>query len=259
LDDRLSIDTPENILLDADIAGFGTRCIAAILDYLLLLVAMIIIGLLYLQSVPIRDRDETGTLAIVVLLQFVLIAFYHLFFEFIWNGQTPGKRWVGIRVVQVNGLPITVSGVLIRNLVRLFDFMPFFYAIGLLVMFASKHTQRLGDLAAHTIVIRERRALTLNTVKEDLKVSYHYLTPIDPIPAHVQIDNLTPDDRRAIIDFLRRRYTLTQREQLARMLAERMYAKMNTGLNSFYFYTGRQAETLLEQIARAFEIREKVG
>jgi uncharacterized RDD family membrane protein YckC len=259
LDDRLSIDTPENILLDADIAGFGTRCIAAILDYLLLLVAMIVIGLLYLQSVPMGDRDETGTIAILVLIQFILIAFYHLFFEFIWNGQTPGKRWVGIRVVQSNGLPVTVSAVLIRNLVRLFDFLPFFYAIGLLVMFASKHTQRLGDLAARTIVIRERRSLTLNTVKEDLSVSYHYITPIDPIPAHVQIDSLTAEDRRAIIDFLRRRYNLTQRDQLARMLAERMHAKMDNGVMTFTFYAGKQSEILLEQIARAFEVRDKIG
>lgn len=259
MDDRLSIDTPENILLDADIAGFGTRCIAAILDYLLLLAAMIIIGLLYLQSVPLRDRGETETIAILVLIQFILIAFYHLFFEFIWNGQTPGKRWVGIRVVQANGLPATVSGILIRNLVRLFDFLPFFYAIGLLVMFASKHTQRLGDLAARTIVIRERRSLTLNTVKEDLTVSYHYLTPIDPIPAHVQIDRLTDDDRRAIIDFLRRRYGLTERERLARMLASRMFTKMDAEMSTLTFYTVQQAETLLEQIARAFEVRDKIG
>ena len=245
--------------MDADIAGFGTRCIAAILDYLLLLAAMIIIGLLYLQSVPLRDRGETETIAILVLIQFILIAFYHLFFEFIWNGQTPGKRWVGIRVVQANGLPATVSGILIRNLVRLFDFLPFFYAIGLLVMFASKHTQRLGDLAARTIVIRERRSLTLNTVKEDLTVSYHYLTPIDPIPAHVQIDRLTDDDRRAIIDFLRRRYGLTERERLARMLASRMFTKMDAEMSTLTFYTVQQAETLLEQIARAFEVRDKIG
>jgi uncharacterized RDD family membrane protein YckC len=255
LDDRLSIDTPENILLDADIAGFGTRCIAAIIDYLLLLSAIIALSFLYIQSLPIRARDETGTLAILVLIQFVLIAFYHLFFEFLWNGQTPGKRWVGIRVVQANGLPVTVSGLLIRNLVRLFDFLPVFYAIGLLVMFATKHTQRLGDLAARTIVINERRSLTLNTVKEDLSVKYHYLTPIDPIPPHIQIDQLTADDRRAIIDFLRRRYTLTEREPLARMLAQRMSAKMNPETNAFY--TGVQAEILLEQIARAFEVWDK--
>jgi len=254
LDDRLSIDTPENILLDADIAGFGTRCIAAILDYLLLLAAMIIIGLLYLQSVPLRDRGETEIIAILVLIQFILIAFYHLFFEFIWNGQTPGKRWVGIRVVQANGLPATVSGILIRNLVRLFDFLPFFYTVGLLSMFATRNTQRFGDLAAKTLVIREQRQVKLKNIREDYTVTYQYIRRTEPIPYYIHIDMLDDQDHRLVIDYLQRRPQLRNNDSLSRLLARQLARKMELTSQDV---GSTRPEAFLEHIAYAYEIEQK--
>lgn len=255
---KLSIDTPENIVLDAEIAGFGSRCIAAIIDYTILLLLLIVSAVLFTQSVSPRDRDETGFAALLVLIQFSLISFYHLIFELIWNGQTPGKRRAGIRVVQSNGLPVTVSGVLIRNLVRLFDFLPFFYGVGLIVLFATKNTQRLGDLAARTIVIRERRQLTLNTLKENLTVNYWHVKPIDPIPHYVQIDRLTDADRRTVVDFLQRRAEMRSYEGIAQMLAQNLARKMeDETLVQNMRHSPKQAGLFLEQIARAFEIAER--
>lgn len=254
---KLSIDTPENILLDAEIAGFGSRCIAAIIDYSILLVLLILATILFAQAVPANQQGETGYYALLVLVQFILISFYHLVFEVAWNGQTPGKRRAGIRVVQANGLPLTLSGALIRNLVRLFDFLPFFYGIGLIVLFATKHTQRLGDLAARTIVIRERQQLTLTTIKEDLHVNYWHVKLVDPLPHYIQIGDLTAEDRRTVVNFLRRRGEMRSYDSIARMLAQQIARKMNADALTDLGYSPKRAEIFLEQVARAFEIAEK--
>ncbi len=251
MNDRLTIDTPENILLSAQIAGYGTRCIAAILDYLILLVFMFIFSYLYVQSMPVSARSGTGFAAMLVLIQFLLIAFYHLILELLWNGQTIGKRIVGARVVQANGLPATASGIIIRNLVRLFDFMPLFYGIGLLVMFASGRTQRLGDLAGSTIVIREQRSLTINKLKENVHVTYHFVNIHAPLPHYISVALLSDDDRRVVYDFLQRRSDIRDRGQLARMLAKRIVTKMD---GAPLPYSEREAETFLEQVARAYEL-----
>jgi len=253
VNDHLAIDTPENIILNAELAGFGTRCIAAIIDYLILLVFILVASSLYLQAVPVRDRTETGVLAVIALIQFVIISFYHLILELFWNGQTIGKRIVGTRVVQANGLPLTASGAIIRNLVRLFDFLPVFYGIGLITMFVSNQTQRLGDMAARTIVIREQRQLTTQSVRENNRVSYHYISMTSPLPHYIQVSDLLPAERRMVIDFLNRRYEIRDREQIARMLAQRLASKMP---NMPPVRSPTDAETFLEQIARAFEIAE---
>lgn len=263
LADKLSIDTPENIVLDAEIAGFGSRCVAAIIDYLYIFALMVCSTLLFTGALA-GSRQAPANPAVFfgvyVLIQFGLITFYHLFFELMWNGQTPGKRRAGIRVVQSTGLPLTTNGVIIRNLVRLFDFLPFFYGVGIIVLFTTRNTQRLGDLAARTIVIRERKQLTLNTVREDLTVKYEHLRATVPIPHYVQIDHLSSEDQRTIVNFLRRRAALNNRDHLAVMLARQMLQKMNLGQLRGYVYessitaNGRQAELFLEQIARAFEV-----
>lgn len=265
LSDRLKIDTPENILLDAEIAGFGSRCIAAIIDYVFIFLIMIAVFILFMGSLISRPfspaADNTsGTVALYIIVQFTIITFYHLFFELIWNGQTPGKRRTGLRVVQANGLPVTASGVIIRNLVRLFDFLPLMYGVGLAVMFMTRTTQRLGDLAARTVVIRERKQLALDAVREDLHVQYVHFSRTEPIPHYIHIDRLSQDDRRTVVDYLQRRATLNNRAQVAPMLARQMHRRMDASGGSSTSSETRltanehQAELFLEQIARAFEL-----
>ncbi len=260
LSSKLSIDTPENILLDAEIAGFGSRCMAALIDYTILTVLVIIVTYLYERAIPVERRNETAAIALLIFLQFLLITFYHLFFELLWNGQTPGKRRTGLRVIQSNGLPLTVSGAVIRNLVRLFDFMPILYGFGLVVLFATKNTQRLGDLAAKTVVIRERKQLTLTTLKENLSVQYWHIKPIEPLPYYIRVERLTQDDRRMVVDYLRRRYELRDRETISKMLARQMAGKMEEpDLDISLSSSALRAEQFLEQVARAFEVAEKLG
>ena len=97
-------------------------------------------------------------IALVVLLVFAIGWGYFIFFELIWNGQTPGKRAVGIRVLTVRGEPVTLVHSLVRNLLRLIDALPSAYMVGIISILVTSRSQRLGDLAAGTIVVRERSA-----------------------------------------------------------------------------------------------------
>ncbi|HEY0069523.1 MAG TPA: RDD family protein, partial [Chloroflexia bacterium] len=104
-------------------------------------------------------------LAILTLVIFLIIWGYFVVFETVWNGQTPGKRAGRLRVIRYNGQPIGAGEAMVRNLVRLVDFMPGFYGIGLLTMFIDKDARRLGDFAAGTIVIREGEQTRLHDVR----------------------------------------------------------------------------------------------
>ncbi len=251
--DKLSIDTPENILLDADIAGFGSRFVAAMMDYAVIILLLIGVTWLFLRV----KSDNSAISPLYYIVIFLITWGYHLIFELIWNGQTPGKRRAGIRVIQSNGLPVTVSSILIRNIIRLFDFLPVLYGLGLVMLFATKRTQRLGDLAARTVVIREQRQVTLQNLKEDMRIQYLYVKPIEPIPSFIQLDSLTQDDRRRVVDYLRRRSKIADGTGLADMLARQLAQKM--GIDTLAM--GRVAhrpDMLLEQIARAFEIADQM-
>jgi uncharacterized RDD family membrane protein YckC len=254
--DSLSIDTPENVLLEAELAGFGSRCIAALIDYLILIAILVAFFCLASRSlINLSPRDSSLAIGLFILVQFIIISFYHLIFEFLWNGQTPGKRRLGIRVVQTNGMPISARAILVRNFVRLFDFLPLAYGVGLLVMFATKNTQRLGDLAAGTIVVRERPRLNLETIREDLKVNYQFISRYDLVPPNIQVDTLDTEDRRTVVNYLQRRPQLQNREYVAVLVAKQIAAKMGipgevTSL--------KRAETFLEFVARAFELADAV-
>jgi hypothetical protein len=151
---------------------------------------------------------------------------------------------------------VTVGGILIRNFVRPFDFLPVFYSVGLVALFVTKNTQRLGDLAARTIVVRETQTVQLEQVREDWQVQYTHISRISPVPAYVQIENLTAQDRRDVVEYLRRRGELQQRAYVANLLANRMAVKMQLPDARFDGSAWMTAETFLENIARAFELAE---
>lgn len=253
LSNNLAIDTPENVILNAEIAGFGTRCLAAIFDYIIIFVILIVINALTFRAT--RNIEDFNTALIVFIITlFTVMTFYHLLFELFWNGRTPGKYFIKLRVVRANGLPLTATGALIRNLVRLFDFFPVFYGIGLIVMFANSKTQRLGDLAAGTIVIRERGDIKLSSIRENYRVDYVYVKPIEPIPPHIQVENLDEADRRMVVDFLQRRFAMQERTGVGRLIAKRIAAKMEYPSSEISY--GNGAEIFLERVARAFELAD---
>lgn len=255
-DTSLLIETPENLTLEADIAGFGSRCMAALFDYTIILFAEFVLLLIARDTLQLpRENSPAVNFALVVLAQFIIFFAYHLVFEFFWNGQTPGKRRLHVRVVRQDGLPVTPTATVIRNFVRLFDFLPIFYGVGFIALFVTKRTQRLGDLAAGTIVIREHPQVTLTTIQEDQKVHYVRIMRTEPVPQYIQIDLLSEEDRAAVSDYLRRRTTMAMREPVAGMLAKRVAVKMGLTPSENELASLHYTETLLEYVARAFELR----
>src|SRR6185295_5543407 len=168
MDDRYTIDTPENIEFAYDIAGIGSRFLAAIIDSFVIGAALLIVGII-IGVITARGGfvgSAVGSLiaAISALLSFVILWGYYIVFDLVWNGQSLGKRAIGLRVVREGGQPITFVSSAIRNLIRIVDFLPAFYGIGVIVMFVDRRARRLGDLAAGTLVVKERRGVTLESL-----------------------------------------------------------------------------------------------
>ena len=260
---NIFIETPENLALEAEIAGFGSRFMAALLDYTLITLLMAIVTLLFLPSLSTsgENLNVAWASAIYGFIAFLVILFYHLLFEFFWNGQTPGKRRAGLRVVMSNGLPVTTGGALTRNLVRLFDFLPVFYGFGLVALFSTRYVQRLGDIAAGTIVIKERAELSLQSLREDYRVDYQHITRMSQLDPRVNVRQLGAEDRRILIGYLNRREGLSdlQRKQLSIGIARKLAALMRVAppRETAELFPGvRSAETFLEQIARALEFED---
>jgi uncharacterized RDD family membrane protein YckC len=133
-DDLLRIETPENVAFGYPVAGIGSRFIAALIDSILIVLlqlAVFVLTLLILRSVFDLDLETISgggaagwIIAGLGLLSFLFLWGYYIFFELLWNGQSPGKRWAGLRVIRSDGRPVTLSESVIRNLVRLIDFLP---------------------------------------------------------------------------------------------------------------------------------------
>ena len=180
LQQEYTIDTPENVSFGYEVAGIGSRFIGALIDNLILGIALFLLNLLLAQLLEwLGGADGVATLtgmdaagdwatglvtALYILLNFVLLWGYYIVFELIWNGQTIGKRVAKTRVVRVNGNPAGVLEIVVRNLLRMVDFLPVAYGVGLAVMFFNHHARRLGDFAAGTLVIKEGSMVGLESV-----------------------------------------------------------------------------------------------
>ncbi|HJZ48845.1 MAG TPA: RDD family protein [Roseiflexaceae bacterium] len=256
MDDRYTIDTPENIEFAYDIAGIGSRFLAAIVDTLLIGIAeAIIILVVGLTSSAIGLRAAGGLLtALGALLAFAILWGYYIAFELLWNGQSPGKRVIGLRVVREGGRPISFAGSAIRNLVRIVDFLPALYGIGVLVMFVDRRSRRLGDLAAGTLVVKERRGVTLESLTAAAVAPAPPLAPGEtlPQPTLPNIGLLNDDDYNLIQEFLGRRNELGRdaRARLGIQLAGGIQARL--GLPQ-----GGDAERFLQYVVGEYQLLKR--
>ncbi len=166
MSEALHVGTPESVDLALEPAGLGSRFLASFIDGL---VQGAVLTVLYMMFVPavflgafFNPDGLTMVSGIFIAILFLVIGLllfgYKLLFEALWNGQTIGKRAVGIRVVRADGLPVTFLQVLVRNLMRVVDSLPWGYLIGAVAVLASPRKQRLGDMVAGTIVVREHKA-----------------------------------------------------------------------------------------------------
>lgn len=150
---HLEVETPEHVVLDYEIAGVGSRALAAIVDTLLLVAWSLLLAFAFsLLSFGLGD----WTLSLLGVGWFASLWGYFTFFEGFRNGQTPGKRRLGIRVVSDSGHAITFGAAAARNLLRVADFLPPPYLIGAIAVAVHPRGKRLGDLVAGTVVVRDR-------------------------------------------------------------------------------------------------------
>src|SRR4051794_3105276 len=157
---HLEVETPEHVVLDLEIAGVGSRALAAILDMILLTGSFL--GVMTVLAIIAGYGLTVGRLggAILLLGGFAAWTGYFIFFEGLRQGQTPGKRAVGIRVVMDTGYAVTLSAAVARNLLRTADFLPPPYLIGAVLVALHPRAKRLGDMVAGTVVARDRPAET---------------------------------------------------------------------------------------------------
>ena len=190
--EEYTIDTPENVSFGYEVAGIGSRFIAALIDSLILgtLLTALNIALFVilsrlgadLEPIPADNSDWAAGLVIAIfaLLDFAIWWGYYLFSEWLWHGTTVGKRVVNIRVVRLDGTPVSFLPIAVRNLVRIVDFLPMGYGVGIVTMFCNRQTRRLGDFAAGTLVVKDQGQVTLNAL----------LAP--PAPTRTSVSSLTP-------------------------------------------------------------------
>jgi uncharacterized RDD family membrane protein YckC len=157
VDTRVVVETPEGADFQFVIAGAGPRAIAWLLDRLIQLVVLMLIGILSAFLLPFGEAGVGLGTGGILIISFLLDWFYFALFEGYWNGQTPGKRGCGLRVVRTNGTPIDPTSAIGRNFLRAADMLPFFYTVGIISMLMTRRLQRLGDLVFDTMVIDERR------------------------------------------------------------------------------------------------------
>lgn len=228
------IETPENVELQQRLAGIGSRFIAGLLDTLLIAGAALVIVLIASLTSAVgattwRGWLEGDTYALVILAvaMFLLYWGYFFFFELVLNGQSPGKRHMKLRVVREGGGAITFTDAAIRNLLRPVDGLPFYPVAGI-VMFFTRKTQRLGDLAAGTVVISE--APRDYSASSDRPRRVDWEKDVEPPAAHHT--PLTADEYRLLASYRLRRQELTleARERILARLLPPILARVGRSL-----------------------------
>lgn len=243
--DKLTIETPEQTALDFPIAGIGSRFLALAIDTLIQILVGFIVGFGGSMAIAgisvVMPSASLWGFAILILFYFLLYFGYFAFFEILWNGQTPGKRRAGIRVIKDSGRPLTPTESIGRNLLRIVDWLPAFYAAGIASAVLTKGNKRLGDLVVGSLVVRES---SLSDLKPLWQTSRDSLSP--PL-SHLGAANLSPDECALIDSFLNRRNDLDadvryrMADQIFRRLAPKLTLPADQTLST---------EAILESLAR---------
>jgi uncharacterized RDD family membrane protein YckC len=258
--DQLSIETPELVAIDMPVAGIGSRFVAILIDYLIWTVAIIAIVIVIAVVDPslynFSKLGEKWATAISILIPFLLFWGYFTLFEAFWDGRTPGKRMAKIRVISRSGRGIGLFESMTRNLLRIVDQFPFIYAVGVVSIFLTRDHQRLGDLAAGTLVIHDRENLAELSRTSSGRTFTSGMFDQTPLPerrmagpevAGVRVRGLEAADLEVLEGFFARRldFSLETRALLAQRIADGIRVK--TGLTA---PAGVSTETFLEEVAR---------
>ncbi len=232
--------TPEAVQLQADVAGIGPRSIALIIDSLIQ-AAVLAPVLFVLVGDGIAGTPEAIAISLLI---FIVLWLYYPAFEWLRRGQTLGKGYQGIRVVRTNGQPAGLAPVMVRNLVRIVDvfLLPF---LALFSMVLTSRGQRLGDLAAGTMVVRERRLPAPDPVMLG--------TAANGTAGTLDTSRMTSHDYTVIRTFLTRRNSLDP--EARRQLAARLATRAREQLGERPGAAPLSDEQLIEAVAQAYRAR----
>ena len=273
---QLNIETPELVAIELPLAGIGSRFIAILVDSLILGGAFILLGVLFVLVIASLAsaglNSPTWGVGILILFFFLLNWGYFALFEAFNNGRTPGKRVAKIRVIHQSGRGISFLEALGRNLVRFVDYLPGFYGVGIVVIFLNKRSQRLGDMVAGTLVVRESEIetpvwseSTSRTLTAAAMAANSSISPPDSSqtvsnpwggPPHLRVilpasalAKLTASDLEVLEGFFQRRLDmdLTTRGVLAGRIASALCAKSGLTIPA-----ETSVETFLEAVAHQF-------
>lgn len=272
-EETLIIETPERVQLAFALASIGNRFLAVAIDHFIqyfsiFIVSWALIGLSGFDAYGAESKASElfqempkWTLAILIVVVFLIFAGYFVIFEWLWNGQTPGKRLLKLRVIREDGRPITFWEALARNLLRIFDAVPGFvvpvYSIGLIAIFLSGRDQRIGDVFAGTVVVRERldEAPTFAETFSNPLGDAAFRRVQKLVNFQADISSITESEIEVAEIFLRRRWDLTDRQRLWmawRVALPVMYKlKPNYDLQDFTY------EGFLEEIVHRFHSRRR--
>ena len=251
---EIRLRTPESVELEFPLSGIGSRAYALFVDYTIL--SLVIAGFLFLWAIvsyqltqyfPSAKGLGSWLIAVPVLLCFVIFVGYFVFFETLWQGQTPGKRLAQIRVIRDDGRPIALPQATLRALLRTFDDLSFF-VVGFLLIVIGKKEKRLGDWVAGTVVIQEQRSKkgtiqVLDEAKARQVATY--------LLEEQEVSSLRPDDFAVVREYLRRRSTLSARarETVSLRLAKQVQQRL--GMDGLPF--DMSAHTFLEGVYLAYQ------
>ena len=254
-EETLIIETPERVPLHFALASIGNRFLACAFDHAL---QMLMIGLLYIVLINAANGlnfSDMSKWAIVLLIiaVFIIWTSYFVLFEWMWNGQTPGKRWLKLRVIREDGRPITFWEAAVRNLLRIFDIQPLpFYSIGLISVFVSARDQRVGDLFAGTVVVREREteAPSFDQVFGSPVSDSALRRSFRPVEFTTNISSIKEREIEVVETFLRRRWDLPDHARM--WMAWRVATPLLYKLRPSYDITTFTYEGFLEELLHRY-------
>jgi uncharacterized RDD family membrane protein YckC len=219
--DKLTIDTPEQVHLEFALAGIGSRFMAVLLDTVIQIFLYLVVSFAagLLLSTPLARLTAKWTIALVIFAGFVVYWGYFAIFESVWKGQTPGKKWAGIRVIKDSGRPITPFEAAARNLLRIVDYLPGFYAVGVVTMLLNEKHRRVGDFVAGTLVVHET---------SDRESALFFNTPANSQFTIPQASRLTLQEAELIEAFLARRLDIPPeiRQQNGQRIADMLCTRL---------------------------------
>ncbi|MBS1797493.1 MAG: RDD family protein [Acidobacteria bacterium] len=271
-EETLIIETPERVRLAFALASIGNRFLAVAIDHFIQYLSIFILAWAAFSWTNLgRNFDQSPsemfgemskwTLAIVIILIFLLFAGYFVIFEWLWNGQTPGKRLLKLRVIREDGRPITLWEAIARNLLRLFDAMPWLgfpmYSIGLVSIFMNNRDQRIGDMFAGTVVVRERtdEAPTFAETFSTQITDGAFRRVQKKTEFQADVSRLTEAEIEVVESFLRRRWDLNDRQRL--WMAWRVALPIMYKLKPAYDLKDFSYEGFLEELVHRFHARQR--